>query len=394
MRDLCHGFLPSSFASDDIFCHCFHSHSSHHSNSSVMCLVFIHSLLFAAFLIQQGCAFSPFCPFGGVETPTFSSRIARYASSSSSEGEGDEDATPFFARVQDTEATGKATPSTVPKIPQALKTPPPVEKKPKSLERGSTIQLVQGAVNETFTGIENEIERQITSVENEIEKRITSAEEEVEKTRRQVLDNIDRTKAEVERRKQEVERTVEDIKAIPSKVKVSVDETKRKVDETVETIDRTAKEIQAIPGKAKQSYFETRDQAYAIYDELVEIPGKVEKTVEETKMKVDNTVATIKAIPDNVKRSIDAVIDTANAFKDFTSGLAGDKANPKNAPKSKPKPKPKVEAPAVPGKPVEASETSTKGGIDINDEINDILKLAEEAIQGADDVLSESITKK
>lgn len=354
-----------------------------------MYLVFIHQLLFAALLIQQGCAFSSFRPFGE-KTPrskniptTFSHGIARHASSSSSEGQGDgdEEATPFFARAQDTEATGKETSSTVPKMPQSPKTAPPVEKKPKSLERGSTIELVQGAVNETFSGIEYEIERQLTSIENEIEKRITSVEEEVEKTRRQVLDNIDRTKAEVERRKQEVERTVEDIKAIPSKVKIGVDGTKRKVDETVETIDRTAKEIQAIPGKAKQSYFETRDQAYAIYDELVEIPGKVEKTVEETKMKVDSTVAT-------VKRSIDAVTDTANAFKDFASGFTRGKSDPKSNPKLK------MKAPAIPGEPVEASETSTKGGIDINDEINDILKLAEEAIQGADDVLSESITKK
>ena len=328
--------------------------------------------------------------------------------------EYDQEAMPFFARVQDTEATGKATStsSTISKVPQAPKPPPPVEKEATKLKRGSTIELVQG-----------EIEKQITGVENEIEKRITSVEEEVEKTRRQVQDNIDKTKAEVERRrqgvvravddikaipskvqesidattselerqKQEVERRVEDIKAIPSKVKTSVDETKRKVDETVETIDRTAKEIQAIPGRAKQSYFDTRDKAYEVYDDLVEIPGKVEKGVKETKLKVDNTVATIKAIPDNVKRGIDAVTDTANAFKDFASGLTGSKST-----KSKPKPKPKLkmEASASPGKPAKASETNANGDIDINDEINDVLKLAEEAIQGADDVLSESITKK
>ena len=101
-----------------------------------MCLVYIHRLLFAALLIQQGCAFSypPFRPFGGVETPTFSpfsNGITRHASSSSSEGEGDEEVTPFFARVQDTETTGKVTSSKVPKMPQAPKTPPPVEKTPK-----------------------------------------------------------------------------------------------------------------------------------------------------------------------------------------------------------------------------------------------------------------------
>ena len=83
--------------------------------------------------------------------------------------------------------------------------------------------------------------------------------------------------------------------------------------------------------------------------------------------------------------------DTANAFKDFASGLASGK--PK---KLAPKPKPEIKAPAGPGKATKASGASKKQDvdIDINDEISEILKQAEEAIQGADDVLSESITKK
>lgn len=380
-------------------------------------------LCLAVLLIHQQGIADAFVSPSTCSIITFSGRRCPYeqitrwhASSSSDDGEEDvastsdsqenQEGMPFFARVQDADTDNKAASSAVPRTPRAPKTPPPTKK------NGSTMQLVQKAVNETIASAENEIQKQISSVESSVEgtrrqvqDNIDSTKAEVERRRQEVVQtvddikaipsrvqqNIDATKVEAERRRQEVERTVEDIKAIPSKVRTSVDRTAKEIDRTAKEIDRTAKEIQALPGKAKESYFETRDKAYEVYDELVEVPSKVERSIKETKQKVDSTVATIKAIPGNVKKGIDTVTDTANAFKDFASGLASGK--PKNL---GPKPKPEIKAPAGPGKATKASGASKKQDvdIDINDEISEILKQAEEAIQGADDVLSESITKK